>query len=69
MTKNMAIDYAKDRIHVNCLCPGFVESPMIAGITADPGAKAALDGAHPWGQLGTDLDVANAALFLCSDEA
>ena len=69
MTKQMALDYAKDRIHVNCLCPGFTESPMISGLTADPQVKEGLEGQHPWGALGTVEDIANAALFLCSDES
>lgn len=65
----MALDYAKDRIHVNCLCPGFTESPMISMLTADKDTKVALNGQHPWGEIGTAEDIANAALFLCSDEA
>ena len=65
----MAVDYAKDRIHINCLCPGFVESPMIASITADPDGKAALAAQHPWNALGRPEDIADAALFLASDEA
>ena len=54
---------------VNCLCPGFVESPMIATITENPQMQAALAGSHPWNALGRPEDVADAALFLCSDEA
>ena len=69
MTKQMAIDYAKDRIHINCLCPGFVESPMIAALTSEAQAKEGLAAAHPWNALGTPEDVAGAALFLCSDES
>ena len=65
----MAVDYAKDRIHVNCLCPGFVESPMIASITADPDSRADLAAQHPWNALGRPEDIADAALFLASDEA
>lgn len=69
MTKQMAVDYAKDRIHINCLCPGFVQSPMIASITEDPEAKAGLESQHPWNALGRPEDIADAALFLASDEA
>lgn len=65
----MALDYAKDRIHVNALCPGFTESPMISMLTADQQTQEALNGQHPWGAIGTPEDIANAALFLCSDEA
>ncbi|OQO03913.1 hypothetical protein B0A48_10555 [Cryoendolithus antarcticus] len=69
MTKQMAIDYAKDRIHVNALCPGFVDTPMISFFTQDVDTKAGLAAAHPWNSLGRPEDVADAALFLCSDEA
>ncbi|KAK3713169.1 hypothetical protein LTR37_008602 [Vermiconidia calcicola] len=69
MTKEMAVDYAKDRIHVNCLCPGFVESPMISSITSKPESRDALAAQHPWNSLGRPEDIADAALFLASDEA
>ncbi|GAB7363478.1 hypothetical protein MBLNU230_g3749t1 [Neophaeotheca triangularis] len=69
MTKQMALDYASDRIHINCVAPGFVESPMIAGITSQPELKTAIEARHPWGSLGKDSNVADAALFLASDEA
>ena len=69
MTKQMAIDYSKDRIHVNCVCPGFVDSPMIAGTTSNDEAKNATAAFHPWNSLGRPEDIADAALFLCSDEA
>lgn len=69
MTKQMALDYAKDRIHVNCLCPGFVESPMISALTADAAVNEQLGASHPWGSIGRPEDIADAALFLCSDEA
>lgn len=69
MTKQMAIDYAKDRIHINAVCPGYTHSPMIADLTADAATSQALNDAHPWGSLGRPEDIADAALFLCSDEA
>ena len=64
-----AVDYAKDRIHINCLCPGFVDTPMIASIIEDKDAKDGLAAQHPWNALGRPEDVADAALFLASDEA
>lgn len=69
MTKQMAIDYAKDRIHVNCLCPGFVKTPMINAFLADDKSASDLAAAHPWNSLGRAEDIADAALFLCSDES
>lgn len=69
MTKQMAIDYAQDRIHINALCPGYIETPMIAALTADAESKAAITGRHPWNALGRAEDIADAAVFLASDEA
>ncbi|WPH02637.1 Hypothetical protein R9X50_00550200 [Acrodontium crateriforme] len=69
MTKQMAIDYAEDRIHVNCLCPGFVKSPMIKSFLKDDESEAGLASTHPWNSLGRPEDVADAALFLASDDA
>lgn len=69
MTKQMAIDYAKDRIHINALCPGFIKTPMIDYYTSTSEGEAALAGVHPWNALGRPEDIADAAMFLCSDEA
>ena len=69
MTKQMAIDYAQDRIHVNALCPGFVKSPMIQMFLDDQESASALAARHPWNSLGRAEDIADAALFLCSDES
>lgn len=70
LTKVIAIDYAQDRIHCNCLCPGFVQTAMIkTNITTNAEAIDGIGGLHPWGQLGTPDDVAKAAVFLASDDA
>ncbi|KXT08789.1 hypothetical protein AC579_7664 [Pseudocercospora musae] len=69
MTKQMAMGYAKDRIHVNAVCPGFVETPTIRHITADEQIAANVAVRHPWNAHGRPEDIADAALFLCSDES
>ncbi len=69
MTKQMALDYALDRIHVNCVNPGFVNTPMIAGAVSVYGGEERLAQQHPWKALGQPEDIADAALFLASDEA
>ncbi|KAF2172899.1 hypothetical protein M409DRAFT_62557 [Zasmidium cellare ATCC 36951] len=69
LTKQLALDYAPDRIHINCVCPGFVQTPMIQHFLTDADNAAQLAGAHPWGALGTPRDVADAAVFLCGDES
>lgn len=71
MTKVAANDCAPHRIHVNALCPGYVQSSFIAGILA-PEAKEqkdAIEALHPFRGLGTPQDVARAAVFLASEDA
>lgn len=67
LTRNMAMDYAQDKVRVNCLCPGFVNTPLLATIT--PERRARLTALHPLGRLGEAEDIAHMALFLLSDQA
>ena len=69
LTRNMALDYASDRIRVNCLCPGFVRTPLLDGLLKDAERTARLTALHPLGRLGEPRDIAQAALFLISDDA
>jgi len=72
LTRAMALDHGPN-IRVNSLCPGVIETPMIARIVAeqkDPEAtKRTLRSTSLLGRLGKPEDVANAALFLASDES
>ncbi len=69
LTRNMALDLAAQGIRVNCICPGFVATPLIAPILADPVRAAALARLHPLGRIGKPEDIANMAVFLASSEA
>lgn len=73
LTKCLALDGAKAGIRANCVCPGFTETPMIAGYFADqPDPQAArrfAEGIHPLGRLGKPRDIADAFVYLASDEA
>jgi len=72
LTKNMAIDYARQGIRVNCICPGFIETPLLAQVMDNPEMGAIRErvrDAHMLGRLGQPVEIANAALFLASDEA
>ncbi len=71
MTKGMALDFAGDGIRVNCICPGWVETPLVEdwfGQQADPqGTKQYIFGRHPLGRIATPEEIGNAAVFLCSE--
>jgi NAD(P)-dependent dehydrogenase (short-subunit alcohol dehydrogenase family) len=67
LTRNMALDYAADGVRVNCLCPGFVNTPLLASLPAERRAK--LTALHPLGRMGEPEDIAHMALFLMSDQA
>jgi NAD(P)-dependent dehydrogenase (short-subunit alcohol dehydrogenase family) len=69
LARNMALDYAHRNIRVNCVCPGFVRTPFIAGILADEERTRRLTALHPLGRLGEPRDIASAVLFLASDES
>ncbi|KAF2154331.1 NAD(P)-binding protein [Myriangium duriaei CBS 260.36] len=69
MTKQMAVDYAEDKIHVNCLCPGFVKTSMTQNVHGSAANLAWSDSAHPFGGMGEPDYVAKAAVFLASDDA
>lgn len=69
LTKSMAMDLASRQIRVNCICPGFVKTPLLSTILKDTERTAKLTRMHPLGRLGTPEDVAKAVLFLASDDA
>ena len=73
LTRSMAVDYVRDHIRVNCLCPGTVDTPSFRQrMAAFPDPEEALRqfvARQPMGRLGTADEVAQAALYLVSDEA
>lgn len=70
MTRAMAVELSPIGIRVNCIAPGFIYTDMSSkALNDDPERKAKVIGRTPLGKLGKPKDVANAAYFLCSDEA
>lgn len=67
LTEAMAMDHAKDKIRVNCICPGPTRTPMVD--TSTPEKLARYTTRVPLGRIGEPEDVAYAALYLASDEA
>jgi meso-butanediol dehydrogenase/(S,S)-butanediol dehydrogenase/diacetyl reductase len=73
LTKQMALDYARDDVRVNCLCPGWIDTPFNDPVIAEAGGREALDRLIdlfvPMGRQGMPHEVAAAAVFLASDES
>jgi NAD(P)-dependent dehydrogenase (short-subunit alcohol dehydrogenase family) len=69
LTKNLAIQYGRDSIRVNCICPGHVRTNLIRSITDNPQITERLEERYPLGRFAEPEEIANAALFLASDES
>lgn len=70
LTKTAALEYAKLGIRVNAVCPGAIKTPMIDRITGNKKeAEEQFAAMEPIGRLGQPEEVANAVLWMCSDES
>ncbi|MCL2318453.1 MAG: SDR family oxidoreductase [Treponema sp.] len=69
LTKTVAVRYAKDNIRCNSIHPSTVDTPLMQELFKIPGRREERLGEVPLGRLATAQDVANAALFLASNEA
>lgn len=74
LTRNMALDYAREHIRVVAICPGTIDSELVRELAraegGDEEANVRRYGSfHPIGRIGTPADIAEAALFLASDRA
>lgn len=68
LTKSVALEYAKQGIRVNAVCPGAVTTPGYEKFVArDAVLKAAIENVHPMGRVGDADEVAAAVLYLCRD--
>ncbi len=70
LTKSTALEYAKNNIRINALCPGFVDTPMTEQAeSVSKTLKRKIPLMHPLGRIAKPEEIANAALFLSSDES
>ena len=67
MSKSLAIEYAKKNININCISPGFIKTSMTDKL--DDKFKEAIVSKIPSARLGHPDDIANAVLFLCSNQS
>jgi len=68
MTRMVALEYADKNIRVNCICPGIISTPMVDRVMGGRPSEHVIR-MEPIGRLGKPEDIANAALFLASDES
>jgi len=69
LTKTAALEYATQGIRVNCVCPGYIETPMTAAGMEDPERRALMIASEPVGRMGHPEEVAEAVVWLCSEAA
>jgi NAD(P)-dependent dehydrogenase (short-subunit alcohol dehydrogenase family) len=69
LTRNFAIAYARRGVRVNCLNPGFIETPMTHAVHEVEAVRRQVETQTPMGRWGRPEEVAKAALFLASDDS
>ena len=69
MTREVAVEHARRGIRANALCPGPIDTPLLAGLLADPAQRERRMVHIPMGRLGRPEELARAALFLASDDS
>jgi NAD(P)-dependent dehydrogenase (short-subunit alcohol dehydrogenase family) len=73
LTRAMALDHAREDVRVNCVCPGYVDTPLLQGFLdtqPDPAAaRREAERLHALGRVGRPEEIANVLVFLASDAA
>ena len=69
LTKCWALEYSKDKIRVNCICPGVVDTDMTKPFLKTQKDKEFMNNEHPIGRIGQPNEVAKAVMYFASDDA
>ena len=69
LSRSLAVAYGREKIRTNALCPGFIDTPMIAPVVGALNDDEYVYTWNPMGRTGTPDEIATGALFLASDEA
>ncbi|MBI4697283.1 MAG: glucose 1-dehydrogenase [Gammaproteobacteria bacterium] len=71
LTKSAALEYARKKIRVNCVCPGVIRTPMVDRLVANMGGagEQSLVDQEPMARLGEPVEIAEAVVWLLSDQA
>ncbi len=69
LTRELAVEYARTGIRANAICPGPIETPLLSELLADPARRQRRLVHIPLGRFGRPLEIAQAALFLASDDS
>jgi NAD(P)-dependent dehydrogenase (short-subunit alcohol dehydrogenase family) len=69
MTREIAVEYARKGVRCNALCPGPIDTPLLAELLSDPARRQRRFVHIPMGRLGQAEELAKAALFLASDDS
>jgi NAD(P)-dependent dehydrogenase (short-subunit alcohol dehydrogenase family) len=67
LTRNMALEHAKDNIRVNCICPGHTDTPILSDLRLDPAMLETIRQRYPMGRFARPEEIAYGVLFLASD--
>lgn len=69
LARHGALRWAKGGIRVNAVCPGVIETPMTEAVANNPEIRKIMEAMTPMGRMGQPEEIANAVLWLCSDQA